>query len=449
MDMDPALISIIVFLVVYATIAFDLINKAVATFSGVSILVLLNIISTQTLDSNITKNSYLPQAIMLIDYETIMLLFGMMVIINVLKKSGFFVLIAIYIAELTRGKPIKILILFSFVTGAMSAFLDNITTILIIIPLIIELTKGLGLNPKIYILSQVIISNISGAATLIGGSQNIIIGSKAELSFNQFVLNMGPPTIIIFFVILIFIWLINKNEYKSIDKNILQLFTINLLLKKIQHNFINTNINKPIIIQSIILLAITFILFITQSITHLTPGAIALSMGIFLVLYTNSNIESILEDIDWSSLMFFVGLFILVGTLEHYQVIEWIANNIFNNLGENPYINVLIIQWASGLISGFIDNTPFTITMIPIIDILNNSNPILQNLLWWSLALGTSLGSNITILGASANIISIGIAKKAGINISFLEFMKLGSIISFISLLISSIYLIFRVSILL
>ena len=449
MDMDPALISIIVFLVVYATIAFDLINKAVATFSGVSILVLLNIISTQTLDSNITKNSYLPQAIMLIDYETIMLLFGMMVIINVLKKSGFFVLIAIYIAELTRGKPIKILILFSFVTGAMSAFLDNITTILIIIPLIIELTKGLGLNPKIYILSQVIISNISGAATLIGGSQNIIIGSKAELSFNQFVLNMGPPTIIIFFVILIFIWLINKNEYKSIDKNILQLFTINLLLKKIQHNFINTNINKPIIIKSIILLAITFILFITQSITHLTPGAIALSMGIFLVLYTNSNIESILEDIDWSSLMFFVGLFILVGTLEHYQVIEWIANNIFNNLGENPYINVLIIQWASGLISGFIDNTPFTITMIPIIDILNNSNPILQNLLWWSLALGTSLGSNITILGASANIISIGIAKKAGINISFLEFMKLGSIISFISLLISSIYLIFRVSILL
>jgi len=447
--MDPALISIIVFLVVYATIAFDLINKAVATFSGVSILVLLNIISTQTLDSNITKNSYLPQAIMLIDYETIMLLFGMMVIINVLKKSGFFVLIAIYIAELTRGKPIKILILFSFVTGAMSAFLDNITTILIIIPLIIELTKGLGLNPKIYILSQVIISNISGAATLIGGSQNIIIGSKAELSFNQFVLNMGPPTIIIFFVILIFIWLINKNEYKSIDKNILQLFTINLLLKKIQHNFINTNINKPIIIKSIILLAITFILFITQSITHLTPGAIALSMGIFLVLYTNSNIESILEDIDWSSLMFFVGLFILVGTLEHYQVIEWIANNIFNNLGENPYVNVLIIQWASGLISGFIDNTPFTITMIPIIDILNNSNPILQNLLWWSLALGTSLGSNITILGASANIISIGIAKKAGINISFLEFMKLGSIISFISLLISSIYLIFRVSILL
>lgn len=449
MNMDPALISIIVFLAVYATIAFDLINKAVATFSGVSILVLLNIISTQTLDSSITKNSYLPQAIMLIDYETIMLLFGMMVIINVLKKSGFFVLIAIYIAELTRGKPIKILILFSFVTGAMSAFLDNITTILIIIPLIIELTKGLGLNPKKYILSQVIISNIGGAATLIGGSQNIIIGSKAGLSFNQFVLNMGPPTIIIFFVILIFIWLINKNEYKSIDKNILQLFTINLLLKKIQHNFINTNINKPIIIKSIILLAITFILFITQSITHLTPGAIALSMGIFLVLYTNSNIENILEDIDWSSLMFFVGLFILVGTLEHYQVIDWIANNIFNNLGENPYINVLIIQWASGLISGFIDNTPFTITMIPIIDILNNSNPILQNLLWWSLALGTSLGSNITILGASANIISIGIAKKAGINISFLDFMKLGAIISFISLLISSIYLIFRVSILL
>ncbi len=169
-------------------------------------------------------------------------------------------------------------------------------------------------------------------------------------------------------------------------------------------------------------------------------------MGIFLVLYTRSNIEKILEEVEWTTLIFFVGLFILVGSLEHYHVIKWIADNVFSRLGNDPYVNVLVVQWVSGIASGFLDNIPFTITMIPIIEIINESNPALQNLLWWALALGACLGGNITMIGASANIVSIGIAKKSGVHISFIEFMKLGAVISFISLLISSIYLIIRVN---
>ena len=446
------LISVIVFLLVYAAITFELVNKAVAAFSGVSILVLLNIISPHIpnlSEKHSSSHSDIPYAIMLIDYETIMLLFGMMIIVSVLKQSGLFTVIAIRIAELTKGKPIKILVLFSFVTAIMSAFLDNVTTVLIIIPLIIELTKGLGLDPKKYILSQIIISNIGGAATLIGDPPNVIIGSKVGLTFNQFLINMGPPVIVIFFVVLVFIWFTNRDEFKTIDNNIIKLFIVNLLLEKIRYEFGHAKIDKPLITKGLIFLAITILLFITQTITQLPPGVVAISMGIFLVLFTRSNIEKVLEEIEWTTLMFFVGLFILVGSLEHYHVIKWIADNVFSNLGDNPYVNVLVVQWVSGIASGFLDNIPFTITMIPIIEIINESNPLLQNLLWWALALGACLGGNITIIGASANIVSIGIAKKAGINISFIEFMKVGAIISIISLLIASIYLIIRINILL
>jgi len=441
------LISIIVFLIVYVAITFELVNKAVAAFSGVAILVLLNVISPHIPDGHsVVGGHHAPSAIMLIDYETIMLLFGMMIIVSVLKESGLFTVVAIRIAELTRGRPIKILVLFSFVTAIMSAFLDNVTTVLIIIPLIIELTRGLGLNPKKYVLSQVIISNIGGAGTLIGDPPNVIIGSRVGLTFNQFLFNMGPPVLVIFIIVLLFIWLMDKREYKPIDNNIVKLFTVNLLLEKIRYDFGNARINNSLIIKGLVFLCITILLFITQTITHLPPGVVAISMGIFLVLYTKTDIEKILEEVEWTTLMFFVGLFILVGSLEHYHVIKWIADNVFSRLGDDPYVNVLVVQWVSGIASGFLDNIPFTITMIPIIEIINESNPALQNLLWWALALGACLGGNITMIGASANIVSIGIAKKSGVHISFIEFMKLGAVISFISLLISSIYLIIRVN---
>ncbi|SVE20227.1 uncharacterized protein METZ01_LOCUS473081, partial [marine metagenome] len=243
----------------------ELVNKAVAAFSGVSILVLLNVISPHIPHlSGEISNSHtdIPYAIMLIDYETIMLLFGMMIIVSVLKESGLFTIIAIKIAELTKGRPIRILILFSFVTAIMSAFLDNVTTVLIIIPLIIELTRGLGLDPKKYVISQILISNIGGAATLIGDPPNVIIGSKVGLTFNQFLYNMSPPVIIIFIIVLLFIWFINRDEFKTINNNIIKLFTVNLLLEKIRYEFGNAKIDKLLIIKGLVFLTITILLFI-------------------------------------------------------------------------------------------------------------------------------------------------------------------------------------------
>ena len=224
------LISIIVFLVVFVAITFELVNKAVAAFSGVALLILLKVIDEH-------------HAIKCIDFETIMLLFGMMIIVSVLKHSGLFTIVSVRISELTRGSPVKILVLFSLVTAVMSAFLDNVTTVLIIIPIIIELTRGLGLDPKKYVLSQAIISNIGGTATLIGDPPNVIIGSKVGLTFNQFLVNLGPPVLVIFIVVLIFIWATNRDQFKPINTNIIKLFTVNLLLEKIRYDFLNMKID--------------------------------------------------------------------------------------------------------------------------------------------------------------------------------------------------------------
>ena len=195
-------------------------------------------------------------------------------------------------------------------------------------------------------------------------------------------------------------------------------------------------------IKGLVCLIIAILLFITQTITGLAPGVVALGMAMVLLIISKADVEEILEEVEWSTLLFFTGLFILVGALEEYGVINWIAQNVFMNVGDNPYVLVLVVLWVSGIASGFLDNIPFTITMIPIIHLLLESTPIPNNILWWALALGACFGGNITIIGASANIVSVGIAKKYDVEISFIDFMKKGAIVTLISLTVASIFLV-------
>jgi len=202
--MEGTLVPILIFFIVYVAITFELVNKAVSALLGVMVLLMLHVVDEH-------------EAAALIDFETIMLLLGMMSIVAVLRKSGFFAILSVKIAELTKGSPLRILILFSIVTAVLSAFLDNVTTVLIIIPIIIELTRGMGLDPKTYVISQAVISNIGGTATLIGDPPNIIIGSKVGLTFNQFIINLTIPVIIAFVVTLFYIWMTNRDKFKPID----------------------------------------------------------------------------------------------------------------------------------------------------------------------------------------------------------------------------------------
>jgi len=426
--MEHALLPVCIFLAVYIALSFEILNKAVAAVLGVMTLLVFRVIDMKT-------------AVTFIDFETIMLLMGMMIIVAVLKKAEVFTILSVKIAELTRGEPLKILLLFSVVTAVLSAFLDNVTTVLIIIPVIIELTAGMGLNPKVFILSQIVISNIGGAATLIGDPPNIIIGSKAGITFNQFIVHLIIPVTISFFLVLFYIWVRNRSLFKPIRDNLATLFSARLLFEKIRHDFLNTLIRPRFLKTSIAFLGMVIMLFFTQTITHISPGEAAVLVAMLLLAATRVKIEPMLEEVEWSTLLFFAGLFILVGTLEHVGVIEWVAKNVFMRVGDNPYVATLTILWVSAIISGFLDNIPFTLAMIPIVQMMIESTGLSGNILWWALSLGACFGGNFTMIGASANIVGIGMAKKYNQHITFLEFMKFSAVATLLSLIVASIYL--------
>ncbi len=426
--MEGLLLPVLVFIAVYVLISFELLNKAVAAMLGVMLLVTVRATEVRT-------------AVGYIDAETIMLLMGMMAIVAVLRKSGFFAILSVRIAKLTGGSPLRILVLFSLVTAVISAFLDNVTTVLIMVPMVIEITRGMGLDPKIYIITQAMVSNIGGTATLIGDPPNVIIGSKVGLTFNQFAAYLALPVIVAFAGVLFYCWLTNRERFGSIDTNLAKLFSVQLLLEKIEYDFLNIPIDRVFLLKSLGGLGLALLLFVTQTITGLTPGVIALSVAMILFVITAVDVEEMLREIDWNTLLFFSGLFILVGILEEKGVIEWIARTIFLRSEHNPYVMMLTVLWVSGLVSGFIDNIPFTITMIPIVRLMLESQAVPHNVLWWALSLGACLGGNLTLIGASANIVSCGMAKKYGYAVSFFEYMRTSAIATIISLALVSLIL--------
>ena len=426
--MEGALLPIIVFLLVYVALTFELVNKAVAALFGVMVLLIMHVVDEH-------------EAMSYIDTETIMLLLGMMTIVAILRRTGVFTMLSVRIAALTKGSPLKILIFFSVVTAFLSAFLDNVTTVLIIIPIVIELTRGMGLDPKLYVISQAVISNIGGTATLIGDPPNIIIGSKVGLTFNAFILHLTLPVMVCFVVGLFYLWFTNREKFRPIDTDLTKLFGVQLLLEKIRNEFLTTKIDRVFLTKGLSCLALAILLFVTQTVTGMSPGVVALAVAMLLIMITKVDVEHLMEEIEWTTLLFFTGLFILVGVLEEKHVLEWIAHNVFLRVGDNPYVIVLMVLWVSGIVSGFLDNIPFTITMIPIVKLMLESTPIPNDILWWALSLGACLGGNLTMIGASANIVSVGIAKRHHVNISFLEFMKLSAAVTLITLVIASIFL--------
>jgi Na+/H+ antiporter NhaD/arsenite permease-like protein len=421
-------LSVAVFLLVYFVITVEWVNKAVAALLGVMILVVVGVADER-------------HAISFVDFETILLLLGMMIIVAVLRRSGVFSLLTVRIAEMTRGNPLKILVLFSLVTAVLSAFLDNVTTVLIIVPIVVELTVGLGLDPKLFVISQAVISNIGGTSTLIGDPPNVIIGSAVGLTFNEFAIYLIVPVVASLAVALFMMWIRNRSRFATIHHDLAKLFAVELLLEKIRFQFLQTPLDLRLLGRGAACLGLAIVLFVTQGITGISPGVAAILSAMVLLALTRVRVESVMEDVEWSTLLFFAGLFVLVGILEEEGVIEWIAHNVFLSLGDNPYVMVLTVLWVSGIASGFLDNIPFTITMVPVVEMMLEAAPVPHNLLWWALALGACFGGNLTLVGASANIVAVGSARQAGVDISFLEFFRVSALITIATLAVSSIYL--------
>jgi Na+/H+ antiporter NhaD/arsenite permease-like protein len=289
---SDVLITVVVFSAVYVLIALEWLNKAIAALLGVMALLIIGMIDEHAAAS-------------FIDYETIMLLIGMMGIVAVLKKTGFFALITVRIARLTGGQPLRILILFCLVTAVLSAFLDNVTTVLIMVPIIIELTRGMGLDPKIYVVALAMASNLGGTATLVGDPPNIIIGSKVGLTFNQFAGYLFMPVVLSTVSVIAYFWAANRDSFKSIDDDLTKLFSVQLLIEKIELDFLTVKIDRKFLLKSVVCLGVALLLFVTQSATHLSPGVVALTVAMILFIITCMEIEHMLLEIEWSTLLFF------------------------------------------------------------------------------------------------------------------------------------------------
>ena len=406
----------IVLILAYILITFEKLPRVVIALLGASILLL---------GKSITQE----EAFRAIDFNVIFLLVGMMILVNILRETGGFRWLAIWTAKKVNGSGVLLMIYFSLLTAFISAFLDNVTTVLLLGSVTIAISKDLKINPVPYLVTQAIASNIGGTATLIGDPPNIMIGSAAHLDFNQFVINLTPVILLIMPVVIFTLYLMYKKDLdipKSAQKE-LQSMPLNGLIT-----------DKNLLVKSLIVIGIVIIAFFFHGALGLEAGTIALAGASMLLIFENRR--HIWQDVEWTTIFFFIGLFIIVGAVEKVGTIKLLSELVFNLSHGNFAITTYAILWMSGFLSAIIDNIPYTATMIPLIKNLGNHYQDL-NPLWWALSLGACLGGNGTLIGASANIVVADMASKSGNKITFIDFFKAGFICMIESLIICSIYL--------
>lgn len=413
--------AVLIFAVTYGAIISEKINRtAVALFGAVLMLVMQVMNQHDVLEH--------------VDFNTIGLLIGMMIMVNVMKRSGVFEYLAIKAAKISKGNPWRILVLFSIITAVFSALLDNVTTILLIAPVTLVITDTLGVNPIPFLVPEILAANIGGTATLIGDPPNIMIGSSVGLGFMDFVVNLAPVVLVIFTITLFLIKIMyrdtfhNAKSHEELVKNLDEKRTIkdHRLLKK-----------------SIFVMIITVIGFIIHEHVGLESATVALFGGSLLLLISKLDPEEILLEVEWPTIFFFVALFILVGALEKVGLIDSLAKVMLNFTKGDLFFTCILVLWVSAIASAFLDNIPFVATMIPLIKSIGVISTMDISVLWWALALGACLGGNGSLVGASANVIVSGMLKKHGNEISFVEYLKVGFPMMIVSVVISTGYLVF------
>jgi Na+/H+ antiporter NhaD/arsenite permease-like protein len=368
--------------------------------------------------------------------NVIFLLMAMMIIVGVMKKTGVFQWMAYKSYQIAKGNVFVLAAILMFVTAVTSAFLDNVTTMLLIIPVTIEIALTLKINPISLLMPEVFASNVGGAATLIGDPPNIMIGSYAKLSFVDFVKNMSLINLIcLVFVIVYFLYWYKKDYLKA------QVGDVGKMIEKLRDEYKITN--KILLIQCGIILGIVIFLFIIHGVLHMEPSIAAMIGAAILMVISKVDIVEMLEkEIEWPTLIFFIMLFMVVAGAEETGLIQIIAGWVKDVSQGNLVVAVLMILWVSAIASAIIDNIPFTATMLPIVAYLTTAIPGAQSgILWWALALGACLGGNGTMIGASANVVTVGMAERAGYPISFMAYLKAAFIPMIITIILSSAWL--------
>ncbi len=418
-------VAITVFVVAYALIASDRVNKTLVALSGAAIVTALGVVESD--DVFFSRETG-------IDWDVIFLLLGMMVIVSVLRQTGVFEYIAIWAAKRARGSPLRIMILLVLVTAVASALLDNVTTVLLVAPVTLLVCDRLDVRAAPFLMAEVFASNIGGASTLVGDPPNIIIASRAGLSFNDFLVHMLPIVVV---VMAVFVAMLPRLFRGSFDVDPDRVADVMSLEER-------EAIRDPaLLIKCAVVLAAVFAAFIAHSALHIAPSIVALLGAGVLVLITRMDKSDYLSGVEWETLLFFAGLFIMVGALVKTGIIDQLARLATEATGGYALLTVMLILGVSAPVSGVIDNIPYVATMAPIVAELAVSmhGEVHQNVLWWALALGADFGGNLTAVGASANVVMLGIARRSDSPIGFWEFTRKGVVVTVMSISLAALYL--------
>jgi Na+/H+ antiporter NhaD/arsenite permease-like protein len=369
-----------------------------------------------------------------IDFNTIGLLIAMMVIVMIMRYTGIFEYLAIVMVKASGANPFRLMVIMAFTTGIISAFLDNVTTILLMLPILLSVTKDLKLNPIPFIISAVFGSNVGGTATLIGDPPNIMIGSKAGLSFVDFLVNDAVICIPILVVTSFVFALIYRKQLVASAEDKAKVLALNE----------RDCIKDPLLLKKgILVFAFVVVGFLLHGLLHYESGTIAIAGAVVLLFISGKNSEEILVDVEWKTIFFFSGLFILVGGIEATGVIAMLAGGVIDLTQGDLLLTALAILWVSAIASAFIDNIPFVATMIPMIIEMGQLSDINVMPLWWALSLGACLGGNGTAIGASANVVAIGMADREGFHISFGSYFKVAFPVMLLTIVIATVYMLF------
>lgn len=429
------IISGAILLIAYIFIASEKIQKSVVALVGASLTMVLGLLPCHS-HIDPTTGAYVKGVFEYISFDVIFLLIGMMILVHIASRSGVFKWMAIGLLKLTKGHPKMVLFTLAAFTAVASAFLDNVTTVVLMMPVTFVIAKEFDTDPIPFLITEVLASNIGGTATLIGDPPNIIIGARAGLSFMDFLNELTVIVALIFLtVVSVLIFLFRKSLKSTPEK---MAHVANLDNSK-------TITDKGLMIRSTITLALVILGFVTHDITHIDAYVFAVAGASFLLLFEKP--KEIYRDVEWLTIFFFVGLFIIIGGFEANGGIAFLADKLIQFTSGSLDMATMLILWGSGLLSGIIDNIPYTATMAPLIAQVQHTIPYSgagHHPLWWALSLGACLGGNLTIIGAAANVIVSETATVKGHPISFMRFMKYGALATFISLALSSVYLFVR-----
>lgn len=420
-------LAIAIFVLAYVLIATEKISRIAIALGGAAAMLIIG-----ATDSDKAFYSHETG----IDWDVIFLLLGMMIIVGVIHKTGVFEFIAIKAIKIAKGDPKKALVYLVVLVAFASAILDNVTTILLAVPMTLVICKQLNVNPVPFLLAEVFASNIGGAATLVGDPPNIIIASRANLSFNDFLIHMAPLVIVAMIVITpMLVWMFRKELVNTPEDR-----------ARIHELDEKSYLTNPVLMKkSLAVLGLVVLGFLLHTAIHAEPSVIALLGAGLLIAISGLKPSEYVQDVEWGTLVFFAGLFVMVGALVNVGAIQLLSDYLAEMVDGKPQLATGALLFVSAIVSGIVDNIPYVTAMSPVVADLSASVPAVHgDVLWWALAFGADFGGNATIIGASANVVAVGLAAKAGIKISFWQFAKYGIPVTFVSIAIAAPYLFLR-----